>query len=39
LLLKPRALAALCDQLNTTQTRFPGTKLTLRYQVKNQSTT
>jgi hypothetical protein len=30
----PRALAALCAQLNETQTRYPGTTLTLRYEVK-----
>ena len=37
---RTRALAALCDQLNATQTRYPGTKLTLRYIVKeHQSTT
>lgn len=30
----PRALAALCAQLNDTQTRYPGTTLTLRYEVK-----
>ena len=37
---RTRALAALCDQLNTTRTRYPGTKLTLRYAVKeHQSTT
>jgi hypothetical protein len=29
-----RALAALCAQLNDTQTRYPGTTLTLRYEVK-----
>ena len=31
---RTRALAALCDQLNTTETRYPGTSLILRYQVK-----
>jgi transposase len=31
---RTRALAALCDQLNTTVTRYPGTDLTLRYEVK-----
>src|SRR5208337_3860181 len=31
---RTRALAALCNQLNTTSTRYPGTKLTLRYEVK-----
>ena len=28
------ALAAVCEQLNATRTRFPGTKLTLRYGVQ-----
>jgi len=28
------ALAALCQQLNTTRTRYPGTDLTLHYEVK-----
>ena len=28
-----RALAALCDQLNQTETRYPGTDLVLRYSV------
>ena len=32
---RTRALAALCDQLTATATRYPGTKLTLRYEVKN----
>ena len=32
---RTRALAALCQQLNTTQTRYPGTSLTLRYEVKD----
>jgi hypothetical protein len=37
---RTRALAGLCDELNTTKTRHPGTKLTLRYMVKeHQSTT
>src|SRR5271165_420460 len=37
---RTRALACLCDQLNATWTIFPGTKLTLRYAVKeHQSTT
>ena len=38
---RTRALAGLCEQLSTTRTRFPGTKLTLRYEVKSntQSTT
>jgi len=31
---RTRALAALCAQLNTTTTRYPGTTLTLRYEVK-----
>ena len=31
---RTRALAALCAQLNTTQARYPGTTLTLRYEVK-----
>jgi transposase len=31
---RTRALAALCQQLNTTRTRYPGTTLTLRYEVK-----
>jgi hypothetical protein len=32
---RTRALATLCEQLNATQTRYPGTDLTLRYQVKS----
>src|SRR5229473_1502534 len=32
---RTRALAALCDQLTATATRYPGTKLTLRYETKN----
>ena len=37
---RTRALAGLCDELNTTKTRYPGTRLTLRYIVKeHQSTT
>ncbi len=36
---RTRALAALCEQLNTTQTRYPGTKLTLRYEVKEHQRT
>ena len=37
---RTRALAALCNRLNTTSTRYPGTKLTLRYEVKeHQGTT
>jgi len=31
---RTRALAALCAQLNTSQTRYPGTTLTLHYEVK-----
>jgi hypothetical protein len=31
---RTRALAVLCAQLNDTQTRYPGTTLTLRYEVK-----
>ena len=30
---RTRALAALCDQLNQTETRYPGTSLVLRYSV------
>jgi transposase-like protein len=29
------ALAALCEQLNATATRYPGTQLVLRYEIKN----
>jgi len=37
---RSRALASLCEQLSATRTRFPGTKLTMRYEVKeHQSTT
>ena len=32
---RTRALAALCDQLNATATRYPGTQLTLRYEIKD----
>jgi hypothetical protein len=32
---RTRALAALCDQLNATRTRYPGTQLVLRYEVKD----
>jgi transposase len=32
---RTRALAALCDQLSTAGTSYPGTGLTLRYEVKN----
>jgi hypothetical protein len=31
---RTRALAALCEQLTTTATRYPGTQLILRYEVK-----
>jgi hypothetical protein len=31
---RTQALAAFCQQLNTTQTRYPGTSLILRYEVK-----
>ncbi|MGH3302796.1 MAG: putative transposase [Streptosporangiaceae bacterium] len=33
---RTRALAALCQQLTETATRYPGTELTLRYEVKDQ---
>jgi hypothetical protein len=33
---RSRALAALCADLTATQTRYPGTDLTLAYSVKNQ---
>ena len=32
---RTRAIAALCDQLNATATRYPGTQLTLRYEIKD----
>jgi transposase len=32
---RTRAIAAICDQLNATQTTYPGTGLTLRYEIKN----
>jgi transposase len=32
---RTRALTALCQQLSTTQTRYPGTSLTLHYEVKD----
>ena len=32
---RTRALAALCDQLNATATRYPGTQLTLHYEIKD----
>jgi hypothetical protein len=31
---RTRALQAICQQLNTTSTRYPGTTLALRYEVK-----
>jgi hypothetical protein len=31
---RTRALAALCEKLNTSQTRYPGTTLTMHYEVK-----
>ncbi len=31
---KTQAIAELCDHLTTTQTRYPGTALTLRYEIK-----
>jgi len=31
---RTQALAALCDQLNQTASRYPGTDLILRYEVK-----
>ena len=31
---RTRALAALCEQLSTTTTRYPGTRLVLHYEVK-----
>src|SRR5271166_5897552 len=31
---RTRAIAALCDQLNATATRYPGTKLVLHYEIK-----
>jgi hypothetical protein len=31
---RTRALATLCDQLNTTRTRYPGTNLVLHYEIK-----
>jgi hypothetical protein len=34
-----RAIAALCTQLNATETRYPGTSLTLRYEIKNHPST
>jgi len=32
---RTRAAAALCDQLNATQTRYPGSQLVLRYELRN----
>lgn len=32
---RTRAMAALCDELTTTKTRYPGTDLTLVYAVKD----
>jgi len=32
---RTRAIAALCDKLNATQTKYPGSGLTLRYEIKN----
>ena len=32
---RTQAIAALCDQLNDAQARYPGTDLTLRYEVKD----
>jgi len=32
---RSRAVAALCDELNATQTRYPGTELRLVYSLKN----
>ena len=32
---RTRAIAALCAQLNATATRYPGTQLTLRYEIKD----
>jgi len=32
---RTQAIAALCDQLNAAQARYPGTDLTLRYEVKS----
>ena len=32
---RTRAIAALCAQLNATETRYPGTELILRYQIKD----
>ena len=32
---RTHAIARLCDQLNATTTRYPGTQLVLRYEIKN----
>ena len=32
---RTRAIAALCGQLNATATRYPGTQLVLRYEIKD----
>ena len=32
---RTRAIAALCAQLNATETRYPGTQLVLRYEIKD----
>src|SRR5271165_6253850 len=32
---RTRAIAVLCDQLNATATRYPGTQLVLRYEIKD----
>ena len=36
---RTRALAALCEQLNTTPATYPGTRLVLHYEVKDHRTT
>src|SRR5487761_1871054 len=36
---RTRALAALCEQLNTTPATYPGTRLVLHYEVKDHQTT
>ena len=36
---RTRALAALCQQLNTTPARYPGTRLALHYEVKEHNGT
>jgi len=35
---RTRAIAALCEQLNETETRYPGTDLTLHYTIKTAPT-